>query len=173
MFSFTVCVYVYRCMCVWLVYRKQQKNKRIKNEKVAKVNIVYVPSSPNMFAVHLVAVLLRSVSPLYQLLPLLVVKLLLEEFFSFFYSILHVTFFYKTLLSCAFPFFCCFFVWLAGGSASFKSSLLFFFSHVTKVKVLYRKCTILCSSKNCACMASTSQCSIQFASSLVNRWMDW
>lgn len=67
MFSFTVCVDVYRCMCVWLLYRKQQKNKRIKNEKVAKVNIVYVPSSPNMLAVHLVAVLLRSVSPLYQL----------------------------------------------------------------------------------------------------------
>lgn len=133
-FFHSLCIRIYRCMCVWLVYRKQQKNKRIKNEKVAKVNIVYVPSSPNMFAVHLVAVLLRSVSPLYQLLPLLVVKLLLEEFFSFFYSILHVTFFYKTLLSCAFPFFCCFFCMVGWWQCFFQVKLVIFFLACNKSK---------------------------------------
>ncbi len=95
-----------------------------------------------------------------------------SSFLFLFYSVRN--FFFTKLYSLAlFHSSVAFFVWLAGGSASFKSSLYFFLSHVTKVKVLYRKCTILCSSKNCACMASTSQCSIQFASSLVNRWMDW
>lgn len=117
------CFYMY-ALCVHTKKQQKKSKRNIKNEKAAKVNIVYVPSSLNMFAAHLVAVLLRSVSPLYQLYSTASVggeaAAGRVEFFSF-HSILHVTFFYIKLCSSAlFYSSVAFFVWLAGSCAFFS-----------------------------------------------------